>query len=107
MNITKHISVTALWIVTACTLATIAGCTAGGPNSVEGTMRVSNAGSSNVRVSQNSDVHPLAPNATIDLPINSFGLTVMPEDSNRDKIDRFNLKFNPGGCSVNLCVVVY
>lgn len=69
-------------------------------------MRVSNAGSSTVIVSQRSDVHPLAPNATIDLPINSFGLTVMPANSNRDRIDRLNLEFNPGGCSVNLCVIV-
>ncbi|WP_431701658.1 hypothetical protein [Pseudomonas sp. BR20] len=101
MNIKKT-----LWVAAACTLATIAGCTNGqGPNTVAGTLRVTNSSQSNLTVIQGGEFHPLAPNAQIELPINSRGVTVARTNGNADKIDRVVLEFNPGQCPHSLCLV--
>jgi hypothetical protein len=103
MNIKK-----ALWVAAACTLATIAGCTNGqGPTTVAGTLRITNSSQSNLTVIQGTEFHPLAPNARIELPINSRSVTVARTNGNADKIDRVVLEFNPGQCPLNLCLVAH
>ncbi|WP_315335593.1 hypothetical protein [Pseudomonas grimontii] len=104
MNIIKK----TLWVTAACTLATIAGCTNGqGPTTVAGTLRVTNSSQSNLTVIQGTEFHPLAPNAQIELPISSRSVTLARTSGNADKIDRVALEFNPGQCSVNLCLVAH
>ncbi|QDG58453.1 hypothetical protein [Pseudomonas sp. NIBRBAC000502773] len=100
MNITK-----ALWIATACTLTSIAGCTNGqGPTNIQGTLQVTNSSRSNMTVIQGADIHSLRPDNGIELPINTQRVTVTPTNSNADRIDRVELEFNPGQCPYSLCL---
>ncbi|MCP1467054.1 hypothetical protein [Pseudomonas sp. S3E17] len=103
MNITK-----ALWIATACTLASIAGCTNGqGPNTIEDRLRVTNSSRSNLTLFQGTERHALAPGANIELPFNSQNVTVAPTTTGADRLDRVVLQFNPGQCPLKLCLVAY
>ncbi|WP_053134633.1 hypothetical protein [Pseudomonas sp. MIACH] len=103
MNIKKT-----LWVAAACTLATIAGCTNGqGPTTVAGTLQITNSSQSNLTVIQGTEFHPLAPNARVELPINSRSVTVARTSGNADKIERVVLEFNPGQCPFNLCLLVH
>ncbi|QHF42845.1 hypothetical protein PspS35_03195 [Pseudomonas sp. S35] len=101
MNITKT-----LWATIACALVTIAGCTSGqGPTNAAGILQVKNESQFNLMVSQGTELHPLAPGASIELPINSRGVNVSRRNSNVDRIDQVNLEFNPGQCAYYLCQI--
>ncbi|OCW21611.1 hypothetical protein [Pseudomonas sp. S3E12] len=103
MNITK-----ALWIATACTLASIAGCTNGqGPNTIEDRLRVTNSSRSNLTLFQGTERHTLDSGANIELPFNGQNVTVTPTTTGADRLDRVVLQFNPDQCSVKLCLVAY
>lgn len=103
MNITKYISITTLWILTVCTLTTVAGCTAGqGPNA-ERTLRIDNKTSYTLVVTQGTAVHRIDPGKDIDL-IESSRDIVVTVPTGQGRLDRVTLKFNPGNCPVNLCV---
>lgn len=102
MNITKT-----LWATIACALVTIAGCTSGqGPTNATRILQVKNESQFNLMVSQGTELHPLAPGASIELPINSRGVTVLRRNSNVDRIDQVNLEFNPGQCAYDLCQIM-
>jgi capsid protein len=93
-----------LWIAAACTLATLAGCTNGqGPSNINGVQRFENKTAVEMVVTQATDIHALAPGQSLDLPINSRDVTVARRNS-VGEMQRVTLRYNPGTCSVALCI---
>ncbi|MBI6604609.1 MULTISPECIES: hypothetical protein [Pseudomonas] len=103
MNITK-----ALWMAAACTLATTAGCTNGqGPANVQGMLEVENSTQFNLIVTQEADVHQLAPKGRVELPIDDRVVMVHRRNGNVDRIDRLSLEFNTAQCGHSVCLKVH
>ncbi|MCP1510358.1 SHS2 domain-containing protein [Pseudomonas marginalis] len=103
MNISQRVGITALVLLTAFMQTAIADTAS--QAKIAGTLRIENKTDYTLTVTNRDEKQKVTAGASADIAMSAADITVEPEEGNGE-VSQLKLSFNPGNCSVALCLSV-